>query len=197
MNLPGYISKYKDDRFYIETFELGVYDPVKELGKVDTVIDIGALAGEFSFWMHDSANKIYAIEPFIDHYKELESNIKEFEFDKVKPFRLAISNKNRKGHMINSNRGGQMLSLDEGKQDEVPVFTLAQFMKDQGIESVDVLKIDVEDHENLIFNAPDFPTVADKIKFIIGEHTSGHKETLERLGFVYEVFKYGFIYKRK
>jgi FkbM family methyltransferase len=178
-NLQIYKDLYKDDRFFKEIFISEIYKAVFDKKK-DVVIDIGALAGEFSFWIN--GGEVYAIEPEEDSYLELESNIDEFGFN-VKPYKLAIAKEN--GTRIldtrNGTRGGSTLGGEIGQT--VQTKTLATFMNDNNILNVDILKIDVEGAELEIFNAPDFKEVVDSIKCIIGEHLQGVSDLLEGYGF--------------
>lgn len=186
-NIQGLLDKYLNDgaeRFFHDVFEKQEYAPARNQ-KADVVLDIGALAGEFSAYIYDQAEKIYAIEPYGEHYKELISNIKEFGLKKIKPFRLALSNYNGKGYMIGGSRGGNVLINESGsdKTEKVKVKTLATFMKDNNIKHVNILKIDVEAAENLIFRSDDFKKVAKKIDFIIGEHLGGLQSLFKNFGF--------------
>ena len=181
-NFKDYKEKYVEDRFFQEVFLDEDYKSAKEYL---IVVDIGALAGEFSFYMHEGAKVIYAIEPFSESYKELIENIKEFGFDKVKPFKLALSDYNGEGHMVPAGRGGNVLLKESGtpKTEKVKVKTLATFMRDEGIEHVNILKIDIEDGEKEVFYSEDFKNVSGKIDFIIGEHLEKLQSLFESYGF--------------
>lgn len=166
-------------RFFEEVFEEGIYNPVKELGNVNVVIDAGAATGEFSLWQEVRANTIYAIEGFDELYKHLVENVSDFS--KINPFNIALGGENKNAYMAGEANGGARLSEEE-TQRPIQVKTLATFMKENNIDQVDVLKIDIEDGEREVFHAPDFP--ADKIKFIIGEHVPALAgEKLISLGF--------------
>lgn len=182
MKLKEYKDKYFGDRFYGECFIENVYNPQF------TILDIGALAGEYSFWMYPMIKESYAIEPEQKQYDELEANIKEFEFPNVKPFHLAIMGRNGTTNVVPDARGGArggFRTLFDGSDNsqQVEAKTLATFIKENKIQKVDILKIDVEGAEGEIFRADDFWEVADKIKLIIGEHLSSSKEDLIKLGF--------------
>ena len=185
--LWGIFTKYKDDRFFNEVFEREIYSPVLERGDNLTVIDLGAFHGEFDFYIYDKAKIIYAIEPQQEAYRQLVENC--IDLPKISTHRLIISNLDGYKY-INGGDGGGATTTDEGIESEtkkkVESQTLATFMKNNGIEQVDILKIDVESHEPYIFASPDFKEVAHKVKFIIGEHGSGLREILEPLGFNYE-----------
>ena len=190
MKLDEYKKKYEGDRFYKEVFEDLIYEPVVNWD-ANTVVDVGALAGEFSFWCHYRAKKIFAIEPQPKYFVELEQNIKDFEFDKVKPINIAISSKNGVGKLVGNNeRGSESFIPDSG---DVVSKTLATFMKDEGIDQIDILKIDIEGHEFSVFAADDFKDVAKDIKHIIGEHSSNQLSALlKERGYEVNLFEHGF-----
>ena len=183
-------------RFFEEVFYSEIYKPVKELGNIATVIDLGACTGEFSLWVYPQAERIYAIEPDREAYKHLKENVKEFE--KIKTFRLAITGKNGIAGMSGGSIGAKSIvhNVTQNPQQIVKIQTLATFMKKNGIEIVDCLKTDAESAEDEIFKAEDFSEVADKIKFIIGEHLKGSKVLLGAYGFKIENYEHGLIAKR-
>ena len=156
----------KGDRFFYEVFNQKIYEPVKKLGKLGTVIDLGACTGEFSFWVYDQAERIYAIEPMKQYYKEMCGIIKEFNLNKIKPFNIAIGKKNTTGYMDEvENKGANKLLDDQVTKNPVEVKTLATFMNENNIGEVDVLKVDIENGELAVFGSLDFHQVADRIKF--------------------------------
>lgn len=201
-NIGGLIEKYKtvpNERFFRELFQDQEYLPARAV-KADVVLDVGALAGEFCAYIYEHAQTIYALEPDPRFFKELSENVKEFKLTKVKPYQLALGGASgmRNFHASNDRGGSQ---LREGGGDEGVVQaqtkTLAQFLNDEGIEKVDILKIDVENGEGEIFGATDFPSVASRIEYIIGEHLAGVDHILKELGFdQLESYKNNLIYQR-
>ena len=184
-------------RFFEEVFVDEIYKPVKELGNIATVIDLGACTGEFSLWVYPQAERIYAIEADREAYKHLKENVKEFE--KIKTFRLAIAGKNGIAGMSGGSIGAKSIihNVTQNPQQIVNILTLATFMKENNIEQIDCLKIDVESAEDEIFEAKDFPQVAGKIKYIIGEHLGPSESILKTYGFKIKGYKHGQIAKRK
>lgn len=192
-NLRGLLDKYKEDRFFQEVAN-GDYSPT--LGhKSDVVIDVGALAGEFAAYIYDQSGVIYALEPYSEHFKELEENIKQFELDKIKPFKLALAGENATRTLVVQSRGGHTLGVTEPLE-EIQAVTLATFMKEQKIDHVDILKIDIEDAEIEVFNSPDFAEVVDKIDLIIGEHLGKVHDIFETAGFTMEKHGVNAVYRR-
>ncbi len=195
MTLEEIRTKYKDDRFFKEVFETKIYDPV-EFTRNKVIVDVGALAGEFSLWMKDNAERIYAIEPDPEQYNELEENVQSFK--SIKAFNFALSDHQGVETLFPSHdrRGGYSIIDNDVAGKEVPCMTLAHFMKVNNIAEIDVLKIDIENGEDKVFNAPDFKEVASKIKVIIGEHLDGVGPMLEGLGFTAEDYPNGRIFRR-
>lgn len=176
---------YQTKRFIEEVLEGNEYDFMRHY---PVVIDIGANIGTFSYWMKDHANIIYALEPAEENYNAMVKTIEKNKLtDKIKPFKIAISNSsNVKTMARHGEAGGGGWKIDEAGDYPVDARTLRDFMDSQGIEYVDLIKIDVEGHENEIFSAPFFPK--DRIGTIVGEchpNTPDPRPQLEWLGFKY------------
>jgi FkbM family methyltransferase len=145
--------------------------------------------------MYGLAKRIYAIEPQAEEYKILEENCKKLK--KIKPFNIALSNTNGYKWIDGEDSGGAVLYDNQTEHGvRIECKTLATFMRENNIKTVDVLKVDIEGHENKVFGSPDFKDVATKIKMIIGEHGGGLNKILEPLGFKRKDYRYGFIYRR-
>ena len=184
-NIQKLRAKYKKipgERFFADVFKNKEYKAARGVNG-DVIIDVGALAGEFSAYMYDKAKIIYAIEPFSVYFKELTDNIKEFDLTKIKPFKLALSDHNGEGNLnIKETRGAAKLT-EEDDGEKVQTQTLASFIKKNNIDHINILKIDVEGEEDKIFKSPDFKEIADRIDFIIGEHLSSVVGVFVDLGF--------------
>lgn len=184
MNTLGYLNKYLGDRFVKEVFTDSAYN-------LDfTVIDVGALSGEFSFAIAPFAKVVFAIEPNSKGYKELEDNITSFDFTNVKPFKIALSDKDGEDTLNNTGRGGDDLGKKEpnsGDTEIVTTQTLPTFMKNNEIQHIDILKIDIEHGEGRVFTADGIEECLKDIDLIIGEHLEGVEAILIHSGF--NVFK--------
>lgn len=195
ITIPELRQKYINDRFFKEVFDEGVYKEAFDLGGVDTVLDIGACAGEFSFYIYPHAKQIFALEPEPHEFVELINNIQETESIKIKPFHMALSDTNENVHVRKMNRGGHFIVKDKAEDStEVRSRTLNTFLKENNIESVDILKIDIENGEDKVFTAPDIDEAMKKIKFICGEH--GNLDLITQHGFTVEQTGHGWIAKR-
>ena len=173
--ITGLLEKYKKiggERFFAELFTNNEYLLARKV-KADVVVDVGACAGEFSAYIYEQAGIIYSIEPYSEHYKELEANIQEFNLTKIKPFNLALFSENGERKLAIGARGSHRLAT-EGTE-VVKTKTIKTFLEENNIDHVDILKIDIEGGENEVFNI-DFAKIAGKFSFIIGEHLAGTPE---------------------
>lgn len=163
--------------------------PMPEVG---TVIDAGACFGVYSLYMSEFAKNIYAIEPQSAHYDLLATNILDNKRQNIKPYKLALSGMTGDRYMYTSynkedTSAYSLLPVGE-KSEVVKTKTIAQFMKDEKIDTVSILKTDIEGLEQEVFSADDFGDVAPKILCITGEYhiqCVNLKEVLEYHGYSY------------
>lgn len=196
-NIQGLREKYKKiptERFFAEIFEQDEYQAVLGL-KTPVVLDVGALAGEFSAYIYDQAEVIYALEPLPSAYAELLENVTAFGLTNVRPLQLALAGETTKRFLTEeAQRGGHALVDDTFAFPKIQVeaISLPDFMREYKIDHIDLLKIDIEGGEHGIFTSKDFPAIASKLDRIIGEHLGDEvKEALERAGFVMQEQKPG------
>lgn len=157
-----------------EIFFEGQYkDALKKKDAV--IVDVGANIGLAAIYFYDIAKKIYCLEPNPTIYDALVYNTKGR--DKIQTYNMGISIMDGVDKMHKSNESPAQTFFDLGKSQGttlVRVTPLDKFMEDEGIEHVDILKIDTEGAEYLILPHKSFERVADKINMIIGEaHFSG------------------------
>ena len=165
--------------------------PIPEVG---TIIDAGANIGSYSLYMSAFAKKVYAIEPLKVNYDYLATNVIDNKKDNIKPYKLAFAGTNGKRYMYTSYNKADVSAyslLPVGELSEiVETKTIAQFMKDEDISLVHILKTDMEGLEQEVFSADDFGDVASKILCIVGEYhiqCRNLQEVLEYHGYDYSV----------
>lgn len=161
-----------------EIYKNKVYEPFLQ-GKSDLVmLDIGANVGLWSFYAYKYAKKLFCVEPSEEHFQCLALMLVSNEMVNAVPVKQAISNQNGKATFYHNNNT-TMFSLNRAvstgelkESEEVETITLDKFFKDNKIDHVDFMKIDVEGSEALIFGSEGFDKVKDKIDVIVGEfHT--------------------------
>jgi len=130
-----------------------------------TVIDVGANLGYYALLesrLVGPKGKVYAIEPVAQNYEVLVKNIELNKAHNVKAFRLAMGSVNGCMEMLlscNSNHGTfmdaslfsnfyteRMEKIGRNKV-QMEMLTLDKFIEDQGIEKVDLIRMDVEGYE--------------------------------------------------
>jgi len=180
---------------YKEIYTEGIYTDVFNMQKDMTIMDVGANIGCVTQFMRKYAKTIYALEPSTEHYEALAKNIEFNNWDNVKPFQVAIADKDGEMTLNNnpSNRTCHSLTLDYGKGGEtVKTVRFDTFLKENNIEKVDFCKFDVEGAEDMILYHESFVSVAPKIKQMMVEfhHPTWQKlvEHLIKLG--YEARRY-------
>ena len=166
-------------------------------GKKDLVIvDVGSNLGFTSYYFSQFAKIVYSLEPSFEHFDILTRMIAFNGLNNVVPINKAIYTKSGKypfgGPKDNKTmRSLHMATWNKGKADEeVDAITLPELFKEQNIEHVDLLKLDVEGSEMEILSSETFKQVAPKIDLIIGErhrwngrHPNQLNEALKNAGF--------------
>jgi FkbM family methyltransferase len=122
-----------------------------------TVIDVGANAGVYAFsaaTQVGSQGKVIAIEPFPACVGYLEETCRVNQFDWVKVYGAAASD--RMGNVRLSIQGASELNeviADDAvtsssvQSIEVPCLTLDSLIKQENLQTVDIIKLDAEGHE--------------------------------------------------
>jgi len=127
----------------------GIHDP-------DIIIDIGANVGFFSKLCRDlfPKSKIFSFEPVPRIFKCLSNN---FRYDKnTKIFNLAVSDFNGKAKMNFDEQNSAISGISVNGDIEVKTMILDDFIKENNIDRIDILKIDTEKHEaNVLRGASD------------------------------------------
>lgn len=144
----------------------------KSINSQSLVIDLGANVGQFSEEISREFNcRCYAIEAVPAVYSQIPENhlIKKFNFaisDQNNPIDLYLSG-NREAHSVSKEAASVY-----GLQGSISVegITLDTFLKNDKIELVDVLKIDIEGAEEALFNSTSDATLCNIKQITIEFH---------------------------
>lgn len=151
-----------------------IYDPYLS-GKKDLIIvDVGQNVGLVSYYFKDFAKIVIGLEPSSQHRQSSTEMVKFNKIENIKVLPYALSNVNGKAKFYH-NDNNTMFSLSDvvNKKDdfeEVETITMDTLMKQENLDRVDLLKLDVEGFESQIVASDGFRSVADKINTIIGEY---------------------------
>jgi len=116
-----------------------------ELDKDSIVFDLGGHLGWFTEQINNKfGSKIFCFEPVKEFASQIESKFKNF--DNIKTFPLAISNKNGKD-VIYYNNDSSSIHVKTDKFFEIDCITLDKIMADNHINKIDLIKINIEGEE--------------------------------------------------
>ena len=138
-----------DHSFDKDIFFTGVPEYIP--GTNDVIIDVGAHIGTFSMLAAQKSPKgqIYAIEASLETFNYLRANVALNKLAHVSPFYLALSD--RKGtvhlHHDRGNWGHSIMKELSNRREEVPCYTLENFMTTNRIESCHYVKFNCEGAE--------------------------------------------------
>lgn len=156
-NIKGY---FKLDNFIIDSdpteilgswiFEQYCLKEKVEVTNGDFVIDGGSYKGETSFWfLYKGAAKIFAFEPDPYNFKILCENISRNKVkERIIPIQKILSNTNLSTTLFVTGSGGS--SIYDKANFTCQSITIERFIKDENIEKVDFIKLDVEGSEIMV-----------------------------------------------
>lgn len=169
-----------------------------QLGRGDTVVDVGANIGSFAVLAAHTIGpegKVLALEPASVAFARLERNIKLNGFTNVTPIKAAVGGTSGKARLYLADRSAYATlheQVDGRKLDSaetVQVETLASLMEEFALDHIKLLKLDCEGAEYDILGHLEHKT-ADKIEQIAievhqipGRDRAEIPRMLQRLGF--------------
>ncbi len=128
----------------------------RSLGNLDvgggTILDVGANTGYTSAWFSTIADRVYAIEPDPDNVDILREQIRIRGLTNVEIRECAVSDAPGRVELHLKERGGHHALSDVGASEtrgavSVLCTTVDEFMRDEGVDTVSLLKVDVEGFE--------------------------------------------------
>jgi len=139
------------------------------------ILDIGGNIGTTSvYYGHIFPDaKIYSFEPVPDNFEILQKNIKGFP--NITAFNVALGKENTTAKIYtysdNDNTGGYSLydlEVDRDKYQEITVKKTDAFLREIGVDQVDLIKIDTEGAEYDILTTMN-PDMLRQARWILGE----------------------------
>jgi FkbM family methyltransferase len=159
---------------YLAIFVTGEYDSLNNLPAVNTIIDLGANTGLSAAWfscIYPDAT-IIALEPESGNYRMLELNVRGLR--NVEPLHAAIWSHDTELEIDSTENGVRrddwaFRSREVGQGgDRVCALSIATLLANYQIESVDILKVDIEGAEVELFSA-NAANWLPRIKYIVVE----------------------------
>ena len=154
------LSKAVDKRLFLNGFEKDTIDYFcKTIKEKDIVLDIGANIGIYSLIAGKRVGKfgkVYAFEPATKAYNNLLSNIELNKFDNIIPIKSGVSECSGTASFniceddaFNSLGGTPMREIV--KKETIELTSIDDFVKKNNIKKIDVIKVDTEGAEYLVF----------------------------------------------
>jgi FkbM family methyltransferase len=181
-----------DDVVAIFIFAIGEYDvDLRRLGDVTSLLDLGANVGLASIHLADrldSLRRIVCIEPAPDSFRLLQVNLSR-NLSGAVALQAAVIGKPGGHKLVNGRFPGetQVLPADAADDGELNTLTVSEALDQAEMESVDLMKIDIEGGEAAIFDAA--AEWAPRVRAILGEvhpplTVSAAQSQLREFGFV-------------
>lgn len=199
----GNIDNYYLGHQFEEIFKARIYGPYVDNKQDLVVVDAGANIGLFTYYASRTAKQVYSIEPAKEHFDTLNYMVDYNGLKNVKTFQFALSIKdgeeklahynNKTMHSLYGGIADKEGSVNLFKTGEEPTILkrLDTFFKEEKIDHIDLLKLDVEGVEYEILGGEGFANVADKIDTIVlevhlysGRNPQQIIDSLEGLGFM-------------
>lgn len=224
--LPGPLQDRLRQWHYLRKLRSASWMDEDELGAVrslvrsgQTVIDIGANFGLYTRFLSEAVGpegRVFAFEPTRDMFRVLESSCRSLRLDNVVTCRLALSDScgeaivripRREDGTLNhyeaSIEAAEASASDGRKvaeqQDAIRKRSLDDYCSEQGIESVDFIKCDVEGHEIPVLRGASRlirrsrPLILIEVNDSLDESAHGRLvgKLVEDLDYEFQVFEHG------
>ena len=186
---------------FSDKFKFDILNRNKGYLKNKNIIDAGAFIGDTAIIFSNYTNKnVYSFEPLSGNYKLLLETIDLNQKINIIPSQLALSNK--EGYAVISSyaselAGGSSINRIVGDfKETIKVNTLDNFVKENGIKEIGLIKIDIEgSEEDFLLGAENTIKKQKPILFISIYHNPKHffyiKLLLEswQLGYEFKIIK--------
>ena len=135
----------------------------KRKKKFTCILDVGAWVGTWTMTMNNFAEKVIAFEPDPIHYKCLVKNVSK----DIEAWQLAVGSENQTISLSDDDFTQAKRVIGQG---DIPMITIDSL----GLESVDVIKIDVEGYEMEVLKGAE--QTLKNTKFIMNELNNNTKK---------------------
>lgn len=150
--INGYVFDYQHDWNEVENTwinEQYLLTGKCEPEKGEVVIDAGGFQGGTAIWFADKVGergKVFSFEPLEINYQKMKGNIQRNNLEKIiEPINEGLWDSNTRLWITNNN-SASVCSVEHSDL-EIKVTTLDSFVKNQGLERVDFIKMDIEGAE--------------------------------------------------
>jgi len=143
-NITTYVLLEQED--WLEKSDLNLFRSI--IRPEDTVFDLGANVGTYSLSAAARTNgKVIAVEPASETFELLKRSASQFP--NMTAIHTAVSDNSGTAFLshFGPSENFKLSEDNETQGEEVPLVTVDEIASEHGIESVDIIKMDVEGHE--------------------------------------------------
>ena len=170
------LGKFHKDSILEEIFNERIYEKEFQVEKGDTVVDVGASVGPFTYSiLPNNPSRVFCIEPSNREFETLKKNLPH---QNVTLINKGISATNS---IVSSN----MLF---GGETEMEGITFQSFLKENNIDVINFMKTDCEGGEYDIFTIDNFSILKDTLRKVVGEWHLSTPELKEKFRVFRDVF---------
>ena len=170
------LGKFHKDSILEEIFNERIYEKEFQVEKGDTVVDVGASVGPFTYSiLPNNPSRVFCIEPSNREFETLKKNLPH---QNVTLINKGITSTNS---MVSSN----MLF---GGETEMEGITFQSFLKENNIDVINFMKTDCEGGEYDIFTIDNFSILKDTLRKVVGEWHLSTPELKEKFRVFRDVF---------
>jgi len=167
---------YHKNSMIEEIFNKRIYEKVFQVEDGDTVVDVGASVGPFTYSiLNKNPKQVFCIEP---SNREFETLTKNLSYSNVTLVNKGIST-------MNSIVKSGMLF---GGESEMEGITFKSFLKENNIDVIDFMKTDCEGGEYDIFTIENFILLKDTLRKVVGEWHLNTPELKQKFRVFRDVF---------
>jgi FkbM family methyltransferase len=131
--------------FKTQFFYLKALKTLLRESRFPVVVDVGANLGDFTLGIANAADKIVAVEPSKRNFQALEANIRANNLSNVVSVNVAATED--EGDVYLQGNASDMFVAEENEGERTKGMPLDIITEVNGIENVDVLKVDAQGHE--------------------------------------------------
>jgi len=178
-----------------EQFETEIFK--QSLRKDMVVVDIGANIGYYTLIAAAESKQVIAFEPDVDNYQLLINNIEKNGLQNISAYQLAVGEKKGKiSFFVNQDNFGdrRIYNFDEsGSKTEVDVVSLDEFILENNLPKIDLLKIDIEGAEAIAFKGMKNILNQEHLQMFVEFFPDGLKRTgFDPISFLKDIANFGF-----
>ena len=167
---------YHKDSMIEEIFNERIYEKIFQVEEGDTVVDVGASVGPFTYSILDkNPKRVFGIEPSNREFETLKKNLPHPNVTLV----------NKGISTMDSIVKSDMLF---GGESEMEGITFKTFLKENNINVIDFMKTDCEGGEYDIFTIENFSLLKDTLRKVVGEWHLNTPELKQKFRVFRDVF---------